>query len=211
MSAASAGAAKNCSNSGSRSRIFQEALALHGIDPDPTLVELMIGVYRSHQPTIALPPDAAHYLAERTEAALPSGLITDGPRGTQQMKVRALGIEDRLDFLIYTDALGPGCGKPHPRAFELAEAWAATSRLPLIYVADNPLKDFVTPRRRGWLTVQVMRPRRVHVAAAPDAAHEADARVATLHELDACLERLQRRGRDTAVPNEREDVPAWPL
>ena len=33
---------------------------------------------------------------------------------------------------------------------------------PLAYVADNPLKDFVTPRARGWWTVQVERPERVH-------------------------------------------------
>lgn len=186
-------------DSGCRSRIFQEALVLHCIDPAPELIELMVAVYRSHRPTIALLSDAERCLRERNDSKLPSGLITDGSYSVQQAKVSALGIEGRLDFLIFTGALAPGCSKPHPRAYELAEAKAQAHRLPLIYVGDNPLKDFVTPRRRGWLTVQVMRPQRVHLGAAPDAAHEADARIATLDELDACLERLAQRRREPVL------------
>ena len=108
---------------GRRTRIFDEALALLGVDADPALVDLLVGIYRTHVPTIDLAADAASILPT-TEAA-PVGLVTDGPSGTQQAKVRALGLESLLDFIVYTDALGPGYGKPHPRAFELVEAWAA--------------------------------------------------------------------------------------
>ncbi|WP_274629288.1 HAD family hydrolase [Arvimicrobium flavum] len=178
-------------DAGRRSRIFQKALVLHSIDPDPTLVELLIGVYRSHSPAINLAPDAARYLETRRRTSLPSGLITDGPCGTQQRKVHALGIAEQLDLLVYTDALAPGCGKPHPRAFEVTEAWAAPTGLPLAYVADNPTKDFLTPRQRGWLSVQVARPERVHLARAPNAAYEAQATISSLDELEPCLQRLQ--------------------
>ena len=175
---------------GSRAHIFDQALETLGAGADPALVDLLVEIYRTHEPTIALTADAARYLAGRPEDSL-VGLVTDGPSGTQQAKVRALKLESALDFIVYTDALGRGYGKPHPRAFELVETWAAPYGLQLAYVADNPLKDFVTPRARGWWTVQVERPERVHHVAAPDAGHEPHARIVSLDELDACLDRLQ--------------------
>jgi putative hydrolase of the HAD superfamily len=176
--------------SGRRSRIFDAALSFLGVGADPALVELLVEIYRTHEPAIALTPDTARYLASRPKDVL-AGLVTDGPSATQQAKVRALGLENALDFIVYTDALGPGYGKPHPRAFELVEAWAGPHGLPLIYVADNPMKDFVTPRARGWWSVQVERPERANHFVAPDAAHEADARIVSLDELDACLDNLR--------------------
>ncbi|WP_018185294.1 HAD family hydrolase [Kaistia granuli] len=176
-------------DAGLRGRIFDEALACLGVPPDPALLEQLISVYRSHEPDIALAADAARYLDGR-DGLVPSALITDGPATTQQAKVRALGLDKRLDCIVCTGALGPGRGKPHPEAFERVEAWAARYGLPLAYVADNPLKDFVTPRARGWWTVQIERPERVHHVVAPNAAHAAHARIASLDELDACLARL---------------------
>jgi len=171
---------------GQRSRIFDDALETLGLAAEPGLAGLLIELYRTHEPTIALAPDAQRYLASRNGSG---GLITDGLHRTQCAKVRALGLDDKLEFIVYTDALGPGFGKPHSRAFELVEEWA-TPDLPLVYIADNPKKDFVTPRARGWGTVQVDRPGRANHFAAPDAAHEAHARISSLDDLDACLDRL---------------------
>ena len=80
---------------------------------------------------------------QTTEPADPTP--TDGPTATQQAKVRALGLDTLLGFIVCTGSLGPGRGKPHPLAFERVETWAAPHGLPLVYVADNPLKDFVAP------------------------------------------------------------------
>lgn len=176
-------------DAGLRGRIFDEALARLGVAPDPALLEQLISIYRSHEPDIALAADAARYLDGR-DSRVPSALITDGPAATQQAKVRALGLDERLGCIVCTGALGPGRSKPHPEAFERVEAWAAPYGLPLVYVADNPLKDFVTPRARGWWTVQIERPERVHHVAAPDGAHAAHARITSLDALDACLAHL---------------------
>jgi putative hydrolase of the HAD superfamily len=181
-------------DAGSRHLIFDAALSSLGVGADPALVELFVDIYRTHEPAIALAPDAARYFGSQLEN-FRAALVTDGPSATQQAKVRALGLEDALDFIVYTDALGRGCGKPHPRAFELVEAWAGPRGFPLAYVADNPMKDFVTPRARGWLTVEVDRPEKVHSFAAPDPAHEADACITSLDELDVCLDGLRSGNR----------------
>jgi putative hydrolase of the HAD superfamily len=174
---------------GQRTRIFDAALAKLGLPPEQGLVDVLVKIYRTHEPDIALAADADAYLRSRpTEFA--GGLITDGPHCTQRAKARALGLEQRLEFIVYTDALGAEYGKPHARAFELVEAWAPPAEHPLVYVADNPAKDFVTPRARGWWTVQIVRPERVHRTTAPSAAHQPHARITSLTELDDCLSRL---------------------
>lgn len=175
---------------GRRGDIFDEALVRLGGTADAALARRLVEVYRGHEPDITLTEDAARYLYART-GGNPSALITDGPAATQQAKVRALGIEQHFGCILCTGALGPGRGKPHPEAFERVEAWARPYRQPLVYVADNPLKDFVTPRSRGWLTIQVERPERVHRVVAPDGAHEAHARIDSLDQLDVCLAALQ--------------------
>jgi putative hydrolase of the HAD superfamily len=173
-------------DSGQRAKIFDRALAQHGVAADAELIEQLVSIYRSHTPRIALASDAARYLGGRGDGFV-SALITDGPEAMQQAKVRALGLDRIISCIVCTGSFGPGFGKPHPRGFETVEAWASTFGRPLVYVADNPLKDFVTARRRGWRTVCISRPDRVHRISPPDPDHEADRCIVSLDELDACL------------------------
>lgn len=171
---------------GRRGDIFNRALAQFGLAGAldvPALVE----IYRGHAPDIALCPDALRWLDLHGGGF---GLITDGPEAMQRGKIEALGLERRIGLLIPTGQWPDGFCKPHARAFELAEAEAGG---PCVYVADNAAKDFVTPNRMGWLTVQLLRPERVHPGHAPDALHEAQVRITDLDQLDAVLAAATRR------------------
>ncbi|MXN67432.1 HAD hydrolase-like protein [Stappia sp. GBMRC 2046] len=174
---------------GGRGNIFDRALERSGVAADARLVKSLVEIYRGHEPSISLAQDSERYLANRSRSE-PLALITDGLAETQSAKVRALGLEGVIERIVYTGALGPGFGKPHPRAYELVEAWAAPFGLPLVYVADNPMKDFVTPRARGWLTVQIKRPERVHKVDAPSEDHCPHGVICNLDELDVRLEEL---------------------
>lgn len=179
-------------NSGARGDIFDKALECLGRERNPALIKRLVEIYRSHEPVISLTEDSARYMARRARD-IPLALITDGPLETQSSKVRALGLEGVIDRIVYTGALGPGFGKPHPRAFEIVESWARPFGAPLAYVADNPLKDFVTPRARGWLTVQVERPRRVHEVSAPSNEYLPHGKISNLDELDPMLDELMEK------------------
>ncbi|MCT7376918.1 HAD family hydrolase [Chelativorans salis] len=176
---------------GERSRVFDQGLKTLGLAPDHRLVVQLIEVYQSHRPSINLTADAARYFGSRSRE-IPCAMITDGRSTVQRAKTQALGIEEFISCIICTGALGQGFHKPHPRAFARIETWAAPMGLPLAYVADNPVKDFVTPRARGWCTVQIVRPERIHHLPAPSAAHEPHARITSLDALDECLAWLQR-------------------
>lgn len=160
-----------------RTAIFDEALRHHGLTRP---VAELVAIYRDHAPQIALCPDAARYLARGG-----FGLITDGPERTQRGKIAALGLGQFCDQIIPTGQWPQGFGKPHPRAYQ-AIADAAGGRR-CVYVADNAAKDFVTPNRMGWRTVQILRAARVHDGAPPDAAHAAQVVITSLDQLDSVL------------------------
>lgn len=176
---------------GHRTLIFDNALKYLGTDGNAELVARLIEVYRTHTPNIALASDADRYLRQRSGNRL-FALITDGTATTQMAKIRALGLDRLLEHVICTGAWGHDFSKPHPRAFETVEAWSGTSATRLVYVADNPTKDFVTPKVRGWWTVQITRPGRIHNVEAAEAMHEAHATVSSLEMLDDCLAGLDK-------------------
>lgn len=170
---------------GERRHVFDRALARMGVPPSAICVATLVEVYRGHAPEIGLAPDAdraLHRLGPRL------GLISDGPARTQRAKIRALGIGDRIAHILLTDELGTGAGKPSPLAFREMERLTGAPPEAHVYVADNPMKDFVAPRARGWRTVMIERPGRVHCAPARTMAHAADRWLTTLDALDSCLD-----------------------
>lgn len=156
----------------------------------PAAIEAFIDVYRLHEPQIELYPDATWAL-EHFGGQGPLGLITDGQHVVQSAKVRALGIAERFHHIVYTGALGGRAfAKPHPLSYERMEAALRPygGEAPLVYVGDNPAKDFVTPNARGWLSVQIVREHRIHARAATAAGGEPHAVISSLAELPAALE-----------------------
>lgn len=144
--------------------VFKIALERHRPQHSKEDLARFIDVYRSHKPELELFGDAMQAL-ERSKGFGPLGLITDGTDWVQKNKVRALGIADCFDTIIYTAALGGRqFHKPHPRAFEMMEAALATPDALFVYIGDNPAKDFVSPNARGWATVQVVREDGIHDA-----------------------------------------------
>lgn len=166
--------------SGERQRIFDRACAQLGVQASADFIQNLVAAYRAHPPEIELCPDAIRFLAR---AKGPFGLISDGPAHMQRNKLAALALIHRIAHIRLTGDWPPGFGKPHPRAFEEMEA-RATGKTPMIYIADNPAKDFVTPAARGWHTVQITRAGGVHDPTPPGPAHAAARCVTTLDDLD---------------------------
>lgn len=141
---------------GHRNTVFDEVLQAAGIYA-AIPVEDLVATYRAHTPNIALCPDAARFLTTLSPDR-PLGMITDGPVTSQSAKVRALGLEGRIQHIVLSDQFGIAFRKPHDRPFETIERALGLNPADLTYIGDNPLKDFVTARRRGWHTIRIQRP-----------------------------------------------------
>jgi len=166
-------------------------IALAGKLPSHTPEQLagLLEAYRNHEPQLALFEDAAWALAHFADKAK-LGMITDGTHQMQARKVAALGIAPRFQEIVYTHALGGReFSKPHPESYERVERALGAGARRLVYVGDNPSKDFVVPNARGWVSVMVERPghKRIHSAAKVADGGAPQHTVSSLAELPAVL------------------------
>jgi putative hydrolase of the HAD superfamily len=162
---------------GVRGRNFDLLIERFDLSQRLTVAEL-VSVYRHHDPTIRLLPDVDTLIKELRTRAIPLGLISDGPVVGQSAKLKALGTDQLFEVVILTDKWGAEYRKPHERGFITMEQNISAAR-PLVYIADNPAKDFVTPKHRGWATIRIRLDGQLHrdiEPAGPAAAPEFDLR-----------------------------------
>ena len=161
-----------------RGQVFDNVLRQHG-RWSKTLVAACLRAYRQHRPELCLFPDAERCL--RRFAALPLYLVTDGHKEVQARKVAALPLAGRVRQADLTNRYGRHRAKPDPHVFQLICHREGVTPSQVIYVGDNPRKDFVGIKPLGFRTVRILRGNYAHLEA--DAAHEAHSRINSLDEL----------------------------
>lgn len=115
-----------------------------------------VSVYREHRPDIALSEAVRETLSALRARGCQIGIITDGRPQGQRNKIQALGLEPMVDAIIVTDELGgESFRKPNPLAFERMKELLDLDYEEMVYVGDNPTKDFIAPLMLGmhacWL------------------------------------------------------------
>jgi len=173
---------------GNQGRVFNEWLK--GRDPRDRqqTVGRLVDIYRSHRPSISLPTGVLQMLESLRNAAYRLAIVSDGPLESQRAKVEALGLERFVDRIILTDEWGTDFWKPHQRAFELLESDWGSSPADLVFVGDNPTKDFAGPKTRGWLTIRLrLEGQRLHELEATDEESSAQLELNSVEELSSFL------------------------
>lgn len=188
-------AARRLFDAGHRGDVFDRALRDLGLEATPGCVAALVDAYRGHVPTISLYPDA-RWLLDWVTDPLRLALLTDGYASVQRRKVAALGIESHFLAIVYSDDAGRDHWKPAFTPYRAVERQIPADPADYVYVGDNPAKDFVTPKQRGWRTVRIRRPGGEHAAARCDEAHRAHTEIASLRELPAALRELGWELRD---------------
>jgi putative hydrolase of the HAD superfamily len=173
---------------GQRGNIFDLSLPELKLDAEPALIREMVAVYRQHRPQITLTPDALEVLGTLHRGGrYRLAALTDGPYEAQRQKAAALRLDVWCAPIIYTDRWGRGDWKPSPRGYLVLQDHFDLPGGAFVYIADNPRKDFVTPRVLGWRTVRVRRPEGLHAAFEVGLEHDAGACVDSLHALPALV------------------------
>jgi putative hydrolase of the HAD superfamily len=174
---------------GLRGTIFNAALEKLNVEPTAKLVSELVQIYRNHTPRLQLFPDA-RWALNHYSASAPIGLLTDGFAQTQRNKVRALGLDTRFRAAMYTGDLGPEQQKPSLVPFQKIATLLGIQEIGqrMVYVADNPKKDFIAPNQLGWLTVRIQRGTGEYTALEPlEKHHAAHHEICTLEELPQIL------------------------
>lgn len=152
-----------------RGKIFDEVLKTFDLF-SKTNVKKCISVYRHHRPSLSLFPEAKVVLENYLNNLY---LVTDGHKIVQYNKVQSLGIEDNFKKIYLTHRYGIIHAKPSIHCFEKIRSIEKCSWSQMVYIGDNPLKDFVNLNPLGVQTIRVKtgQYRNLHVDPLFDAKH----------------------------------------
>lgn len=137
--------------------VFNRLLDKYGIEYDDKLIITLVEEYRNHFPKIEFYPDVIPCLEYLRSNDIKLGIITDGYAKTQRQKLKAVKAEKYFDEIIVTDELGREFWKPHPKAYEIMRARLNVEFREMVYVGDNPGKDFYIKSLYPIMTVRVNR------------------------------------------------------
>jgi putative hydrolase of the HAD superfamily len=168
---------------GFRGDAFQWWLSEQGL-PESLLPE-MVKIYREHAPRIALYPDAEPALRE-LQPRFRLGLLTEGRRAGQEIKIRTLGVERWFEAVVILGEEDRGEWKPSRKPFDRILGMLAVSGPDAACVGDNPAKDFRGAREAGMRAVRIRREGGLHEEEEPANAWDApDCEIRSLEELGA--------------------------
>ena len=120
----------------------------------PEQKENCLQIYREQMPDISLYPGVEDMLVSVRSKGIYIGVITDGRPEGQHQKLKALGLENLVDDIIITDELGgPQFRKPCDIAFRIMQLRWKIPYEQMLYVGDNPTKDFQACRQLGMQCV----------------------------------------------------------
>ena len=119
--------------------------------------EEALKIYRTHKPDIHLYPGVAEMIEELKSNDIKVGIITDGRPEGQRNKLDALGLD--IDDVIITDELGGiQFRKPCDIAFRIMVTRWRLNPADVVYVGDNPAKDFQAPQQLGMRSIYCSNP-----------------------------------------------------
>jgi putative hydrolase of the HAD superfamily len=136
-----------------RGRIFDNWLTSRGYF-SKTYLRKCIKVYRHHEPKICLQPNTEVLLRD-LQCDYPLYLVTDGHKVVQERKVVALGLRRFFKRMFITHRFGICNAKPSLYCFEIIKRMECCDWDSMVYVGDNPSKDFVNLNRVGSKTIRV--------------------------------------------------------
>jgi len=137
-----------------RGKIFDNILITHDIFTKKNLNKC-ISVYRKHKPKIELYKDAKECI--RRFKNFKKYIVTDGNIIVQRNKIKSLDLNSSFEKIIPTYQYGISFSKPSLNCFNMILSYENTKPENMIYIGDNPYKDFINLKKIGVKTIRILR------------------------------------------------------
>ena len=137
--------------------VFNRLYEKYNIEYSKDMIIDLVNEYRGHFPNIKFYDDVLPCLNELKRLGVKIGIITDGYAIAQRQKLIAVEADKYFDEIIVTDELGREYWKPHPKAFEIIKERFEVSFDEMVYVGDNPEKDFYISTIYPIKTIRILR------------------------------------------------------
>lgn len=142
----------------SSKKVFNRLLEKLNIESNEIFIWELVEEYRTHMPEIEFYADVHPCLEKLKERAIKTGIITDGYIFAQRNKLKVLNADKYFDYIILTEEIGREYWKPHPKAFEKMREMLEVEFNEMIYVGDNPEKDFIIAKDYPLTCIRIDRP-----------------------------------------------------
>ncbi|MCK6065728.1 MULTISPECIES: HAD family hydrolase [Microbacterium] len=100
-------------------------------------------------------PDVVEVLESLRSRGFRIGVLTNGNEEQQLAKLKAIGVEDIIDAVCISEAIG--VQKPDARAFEALAVRLDIAPAECLFIGDNPRQDVVGARAAGMRATQIER------------------------------------------------------
>lgn len=140
-----------------RDQYFQSLLPRLGLEPSQKMVHSLIEIHRGHLPVISWYSDVIPTLNELRLEGAKLGIITDGYSIAQHQKLLAVKAAAYFDAIVVSDDLGREYWKPHCKPFLTIASDLGIDVSEVMYVGDNPEKDFYISSELPVTTVKITR------------------------------------------------------
>jgi len=137
--------------------VFNRFFDNHSIEYTEDMINNLVSKFRNHFPNIHFYDDVIPFITYLKTNGIKVGIITDGYTNAQQQKLKSLNADNYFDEIILTDMYGREYWKPHPKAFEIMKERLEVEFDEMIFVGDNPEKDFFISNIYPIKTVRIFR------------------------------------------------------
>jgi putative hydrolase of the HAD superfamily len=178
-----------------RGQQFDDVVEFFGLTGRQSVAEL-VRIYRHHSPSISLPRESQAALDQLQPR--PLYVVTDGHKVVQQNKLDALGIGPYVRHAYLTHRYGIHNRKPSVHVFQLLMRRERCAAQDIVYIGDDPSKDFLGLRPLGFHTLRVLTGRHASLVVPP--AQDAERTIGGLAEVpQAVIDLETRTARATSV------------
>ena len=139
-----------------RGKIFDNMLENFKIYSKENIKKAIL-VYRTHKPNIVLPQESIEVLSYYNSLKIPIYIVTDGNKIVQNRKIEALGVRKYIKKDFITHRYGIKNSKPSTYCFEKIAKLEKVEYKDIVYIGDNPNKDFVNIKKLGFRTIRVLK------------------------------------------------------
>jgi putative hydrolase of the HAD superfamily len=171
-----------------RGSIFDRWLIENGRIQNKGLIRECVKIYRYHIPTLQLCQEARSLLP--TLSAYPLYIVTDGHKIVQQKKVESLNLKSTFRHIFITHRYGVQNAKPSTYCFAKIRERENCKWNEMMYIGDNPAKDFVNLKPLGVHTVRVLTG--VHKGTKAKSGYDAHQSIENLNELRTIVSKMKK-------------------
>ncbi len=169
-----------------RGKIFNEWLSTNNKYNKRNLKKC-ISLYRSHIPDIKV-CKSAEYILNKYHKKYSMYIVTDGNKLVQYNKIAALKISQFFNKVFITHRYGLQAAKPSIYCFKKIKNLAKCDWKDMLYVGDNPNKDFVNLKPLQVKTIRILKGSFSHLRR--ESKYEADLDIYSLYDLPEAINSL---------------------